>query len=95
MVDKNEVKRVFALSKQDIYFIIVIVMLGVQMAFNFSLVEPLRTIQERIEHDQKIEIAKVLDEIRAMRNSSSGEQTDEARPQLEEVLRSHNISTNG
>ena len=40
MVDKDEVKRVFSLSRQDIYFIIIIVMLGVQMAFNFSLVEP-------------------------------------------------------
>ena len=69
MVD-DAVKRVFALSRQDIYFIVIIVMLGVQMAFNLSLVEPLRDIQERIEHDQKVEIAKVIQEIRGTHNSS-------------------------
>ena len=75
MVD-DAVKRVFALSRQDIYFIVIILMLGVQMAFNFSLIEPLRDIQERIEHDQRVEIAKVLDEIRDTHNSSG--QTDTA-----------------
>ena len=48
MVD-DAVRRVFALSRQDIYFMIIIVMLGVQMAFNFTLIEPIREIQERIE----------------------------------------------
>ena len=71
MVDKDEVKRVFSLSKQDIYFIVIILMLGVQMAFSFTLIEPLRIIQERIEHDQRIEIAKVIEEIRNTHNSSS------------------------
>ena len=70
MVDKDEVKRVFSLSKQDIYFITIVVLLGVQMAFSFSLIEPLRQIQERIEHDQRVEIAKVIDEIRDTHNSS-------------------------
>ena len=69
MVD-DAVKRVFALSRQDIYFIVIILMLGVQMAFNFSLIEPLRDIQERIEHDQRVEIAKVVEEIRDTHNSS-------------------------
>ena len=69
MVD-DAVKRVFALSRQDIYFIIIILMLGIQMAFNFSLVEPIRDIQERIEHDQRIEIAKIIEEIRSTHNSS-------------------------
>ena len=36
MVD-DAVRRVFALSRQDIYFIIIILMLAVNMAFNFSL----------------------------------------------------------
>ena len=71
MVD-DAVKRVFALSRQDIYFIIIIIMLGMQMAFNFSLIEPIREIQERIHEEQQ----------------------DEIRPQLEELLRSHNISIN-
>ena len=69
MVD-DSVKRIFALSRQDIYFIILIIMMGIIMAFNFSLVEPVRDIQEAIQN----------------------EQTDEIRPQLEELLRSHNIS---
>ena len=69
MVD-DAVKRVFALSRQDVYFIVIIVMLGVQMAFNFSLIEPVRDIQERIEHDQRVEIAKVVEEIRDTHNSS-------------------------
>ena len=69
MVD-DAVKRVFALSRQDIYFIIIILMLGVQMAFSFSLIDPLRQIQERIEHDQRVEIAKVIEEIRDTHNSS-------------------------
>ena len=73
MVD-DAVKRVFALSRQDVYFIVIILMLGVQMAFNFSLVEPLRQIQERIEHDQRVEIAKVIEEIRDTHNSSSAGQ---------------------
>ena len=41
MVD-DAVRRVFALSRQDIYFMIIIVMLGVQMAFSFSLIEPMK-----------------------------------------------------
>ena len=69
MVD-DAVKRVFALSRQDIYFMIIILMLGVQMAFNFSLIEPVRDIQERIEHDQRVEIAKVIEEIRDAHNAS-------------------------
>jgi hypothetical protein len=69
MVD-DAVKRVFALSRQDIYFIVIILMLGVQMAFNFSLIEPVRDIQERIEHDQRVEIAKVIEEIRDTHNAS-------------------------
>ena len=69
MVD-DAVKRVFALSRQDIYFIIIIVMLGVQMAFSFSLIEPIRNLQEAIRDEQEKDI----------------------RPQLEELLRSHNIS---
>jgi hypothetical protein len=69
MVD-DAVKRVFALSRQDIYFIVIILMLGVQMAFNFSLIEPIRDIQERIEHDQRVEIAKVIEEIRDSHNAS-------------------------
>ena len=70
MVD-YAVKRVFALSRQDIYFIIIILMLGVQMAFSFSLIDPLRVIQERIEHDQRVEIAKVIEAIRETHNSSA------------------------
>jgi hypothetical protein len=69
MVD-DSLKRVFALSRNDIYFIVIILMLGVQMAFNFSLVEPIRDIQERIEHDQRVEIAKIIEEIRDTHNSS-------------------------
>jgi hypothetical protein len=69
MVD-DAIKRVFALSRQDIYFMIIILMLGVQMAFNFSLIEPIRDIQERIEHDQRVEIAKVIKEIRDSHNAS-------------------------
>lgn len=67
MVD-DSIRRVFALSRQDIYFMIIIVMLGINMAFNFSLVEPIREIQERIEHDQRIEIARVVEELRATHN---------------------------
>ena len=69
MVDKDEVKRIVSLSRQDIYFIIIIIMLGVQMGFSFSLIEPVRNLQEAIRHEQENEI----------------------RPQLEELLRSHNI----
>jgi hypothetical protein len=63
MVDKDEVKRVFSLSKQDIYFIILIVMMGIIMAFNFSLVEPVRNIQEAIRQEQEDEIRPVLEEL--------------------------------
>lgn len=69
MVD-DSVKRIFALSKQDIYFIVIIIMLGINMGFNFSLVEPVRNLQEGIREAQE----------------------DEIRPQLEELLRAHNIS---
>ena len=54
MVDektKKEVKRIFALSRQDIYFMVIILMLGINMAFNFSLIEPVRQIQEAIKDD--------------------------------------------
>ena len=78
MVD-DAVRRVFALSRQDIYFMIIIIMLGVQMAFSFSLIEPLREIQERIQHDQRVEIAKVIEEIRATHNSSGQTGTNRTR----------------
>ena len=70
MVDKDEVKRVFALSKQDIYFIVLIVMMGIIMAFNFSLVEPVRNIQEAIREEQENEISPKLEELLRARNSS-------------------------
>ena len=62
MVD-DAVKRVFALSRQDIYFIIIIVMLGVNMAFNFSLVEPVRNIQQAIKDEQEKEIRPLLEDL--------------------------------
>ena len=70
MVD-DAVRRVFALSRQDIYFIIIILMLAVNMAFNFSLVEPIRNIQEAIKHEQENEIKPLLEELRQMHNSSA------------------------
>ena len=69
MVD-DAVKRVFALSRQDIYFIIIILMLGINMAFNFSLVEPVRNIQEAIKHEQENEIRPLLEDLQDMHNSS-------------------------
>ena len=45
MVD-YAVRRVFSLSRQDIYFIIIIVMFGFRWDFSFSLIEPVREIQE-------------------------------------------------
>ena len=62
MVD-DAVKRVFALSRQDIYFIIIILMLGINMAFNFSLVDPLRNIQEAIKEKQERDIVPLLEGI--------------------------------
>ena len=56
MVD-DAVKRVFALSRQDIYFIVIIVMLAVNMGFNFSLLEPIRNIQEAIREEQERQIS--------------------------------------
>jgi uncharacterized membrane protein YvbJ len=75
MVD-DSVKRVFSLSRQDIYFIIIIVMLGINMAFNFSLVEPVRNLQEAIKHEQEKEIRPLLEDLRDVHenNSSSGRQ---------------------
>ena len=73
MVD-DAVKRVFALSRQDIYFIIIIVMLGVNMAFNFSLVEPVRNIQQAIKDEQEKEIRPLLEDLRDVHNSSSAAQ---------------------
>ena len=69
MVD-DAVRRVFALSRQDIYFIIIILMLAVNMAFNFSLVEPIRNIQEAIKDEQENEIRPLLEELLAMHNLS-------------------------
>ena len=63
MVD-DAVRRVFALSRQDIYFIIIILMLAVNMAFNFSLVEPVRNIQEAIKQEQEKEIKPLLEELK-------------------------------
>ena len=69
MVD-DAVRRVFALSRQDIYFIIIILMLAVNMAFNFSLVEPVRNIQEAIKEEQEKEIRPLLEDLRDLHNSS-------------------------
>lgn len=74
MVD-DAVKRVFSLSRQDIYFIIIIVMLGVNMGFNFSLVEPVREIQERIQEEQEKEIRPLLEDLRDVHKNNSSEQT--------------------
>ena len=70
MVDK----KIFALSKQDIYFIVIILMLAVNMAFNFSLVEPVREIQEAIKEKQERDIVPLLEDLRDSHNSSG--QTD-------------------
>jgi hypothetical protein len=73
MVD-DSVKRVFALSRQDIYFIIIILMLAVNMAFNFSLVEPIRNIQEAIKQEQENKITPLLEELQARaRDNKSGQ----------------------
>ena len=56
--------------RQDIYFIIIILMLAVNMAFNFSLVEPFRNIQEAIKQEQENEIKPLLEDLREMHNSS-------------------------
>ena len=69
MVD-DAVKRVFALSRQDIYFMIIILMLAVNMAFNFSLVEPIRNLQEAIRAEQEKEIRPLLEDLRDAHNSS-------------------------
>lgn len=74
MVDKDEVKRVVSLSRQDIYFIVIILMLAVNMAFNFSLVEPVRNIQQAIKDEQEKEIRPLLEDLRDVHNSSSGQQ---------------------
>lgn len=86
MVDKKEVERVFALSKQDIYFIIIIAMLAVQMGFSFSLIEPVRNLQEAIRNEQ-VHDRELQEAIRA-------EQVDQISPQLEELLAMHNFSRN-
>ena len=70
MVDKDEVKRVVSLSRQDIYFIVIILMLAVNMGFNFSLVEPVRNIQEAIKHEQENEIRPLLEDLRDVHNST-------------------------
>ena len=69
MVD-DAVKRVFALSRQDIYFIVIILMLAVNMAFNFSLLEPIRNIQEAIREEQERQIVPLLEDLRQSNNSS-------------------------
>ena len=76
MVD-DAVKRVFALSRQDIYFIVIILMLAVNMAFNFSLLEPIRNIQEAIREEQERQIVPLLEDLRDSNNSSG--QTDRNR----------------
>ena len=78
MVD-DAVKRVFALSRQDIYFIIIIVMFGLQMGFNFSLVEPVREIQEAIHRAQQNEILPLLEDLQDVHNSSGQIHTDRSR----------------
>ncbi len=70
MVD-DAFRRVFALSRQDIYFIIIILMLAVNMAFNFSLVEPIRNIQEAIKNEQEKEIRPLLEELTDMHNHTT------------------------
>lgn len=73
MVD-DAVKRVFSLSRQDIYFIVVILMLAVNMGFNFSLVEPVRDIQEKIQQEQEEEIRPLLEDLRDVHTNNSSEQ---------------------
>jgi exosome complex RNA-binding protein Rrp42 (RNase PH superfamily) len=49
MVDesrKKTARRVFDLSRQDIYFIIIILMVAVNMAFTYSLIDPTLQLQE-------------------------------------------------
>lgn len=82
MVDR----KIFDLSRQDIYFIILVLMLAVNMAFNFSLVEPVRDLQDAIRNEQIHD--RILQE--AIRN----EQVHQLRPQLEELLAMHNFSRN-
>jgi exosome complex RNA-binding protein Rrp42 (RNase PH superfamily) len=43
---KKTARRVFDLSRQDIYFIIIILMVAVNMAFTYSLIDPTLQLQE-------------------------------------------------
>jgi hypothetical protein len=45
MVDEK-IKRTFSLSREDIYFIVIIVMVGVNMWFTYTLVDPILQLQQ-------------------------------------------------
>ena len=61
-------------------------MLAVQMGFSFSLVEPIRDLQEAIRDEQ------IHDRI--LQEAISDEQVNEISPLLEELLAMHNLSRN-
>jgi uncharacterized membrane protein YjgN (DUF898 family) len=90
MVDdetKREVKRIFSLSRQEIFFVIIIFMLGVNMAFTFSLVNP---ILEIIENQYRIAYVGVAQNERILDLLTNG--TDNSTAEILEKVKNINIT---
>ena len=70
MVDKKEVRRVVSLSKQDIYFMIVILMLALVMYWTAIVVQPTLDIAENQKKETELAI-KQQDEIISNQNNNT------------------------
>lgn len=77
MVDK----KIFDLSRQDIYFIIIILMVAVNMAFTYSLIDPILQItknQYRIAYVGVAQNERILDIITNSTDNSTAEILEKA-----------------
>jgi hypothetical protein len=59
---KETVKKVFSLSKQEILYLAIIIMLGISIFFLASLIEPLHNLGDKLAENQEvaIKLAKIL-----------------------------------
>jgi len=85
MVDektKKSARRIFDLSRQDIYFIIIILMVAVNMGFTYSLIDPTLQLQKnqyRIAYVGVAQNHRILDILTNGTDNSTAEILDKVK----------------
>ncbi len=72
----DKIKRVFKINRIDLYFIIAFIMVGVNMLFTLSLIDPLRDIADNQLFIARVGITQNEEIIDILTNSTSNSTRD-------------------